>query len=112
MNAQLTESSVSTGHGSVLPPLNQMTRFAILPFVLGSSAILGLSSAQAATSSVEQVTVYQGLASVTRSLPITGSGEQTVVFSCLSPYMDKDSLSVQAIGGVNIGEISIEELTG
>ena len=112
MNAQLTESSVSTGHGSVLPPLNQMTRFAILPFVLGSSAILGLSSAQAATSSVEQVTIYQGLASVTRALPITGSGEQTVVFSCLSPYMDKESLSVQATNNVSVGEVSIEELTG
>ena len=112
MNAQLTESSVSTGHGSVLPPLNQMTRFAILPFVLGSSGILGLSSAQAATSSVEQVTIYQGLASVTRALPVTGSGEQTVVFSCLSPYMDKESLSVQATGSVNVGEVSIEELTG
>ncbi|WP_420229718.1 DUF4139 domain-containing protein [Psychrobacter sp. ER1] len=112
MNAQLTDSTVSTGHGSVLPPLNQMTRFAILPFVLGSSGILGLSSAQAATSSVEQVTIYQGLASVTRALPITGSGEQTVVFSCLSPYMDKESLSVQATGSVNVGEVSIEELTG
>ena len=112
MNAQLTESSVSTGHGSVLPPLNQITRFAILPFVLSSSAILGLSSAQAATSSVEQVTIYQGLASVTRALPVTGSGEQTVMFSCLSPYMDKESLSVQATGSVNIGEVSIEELTG
>ncbi|KRU23716.1 hypothetical protein AS194_00435 [Psychrobacter piscatorii] len=84
----------------------------VLPLVLGGSTVLGLPVAQAATSSIEQVTVYQGLASVTRSLPITGSGEQTVVFSCLSPYMDKDSLSVQAIGGVNIGEISIEELTG
>ncbi|MFK3917411.1 DUF4139 domain-containing protein [Psychrobacter sp. NPDC078501] len=112
MNAQLTDSPVSTGHGSVLPPLNQMTRFAILPFVLGSSGILGLSSAQAATSSVEQVTIYQGLASVTRALPVTGSGEQMVVFSCLSPYMDKESLSVQATGRVNIGEVSIEELTG
>ncbi|MGP4734491.1 MULTISPECIES: DUF4139 domain-containing protein [unclassified Psychrobacter] len=112
MNAQLIESSVSTGHGNVLPPLNQMTRFAILPFVLGSSGILGLSSAQAATSSVERVTIYQGLASVTRALPITGSGEQTVVFSCLSPYMDKESLSVQATGSVNVGEVSIEELTG
>ncbi|WP_394125065.1 DUF4139 domain-containing protein [Psychrobacter nivimaris] len=111
MNAQLIESSVSTGHGSVLPPLNQITRFAILPFVLSSSAILGLSSAQAATSSVEQVTIYQGLASVTRALPVTGSGEQTVVFSCLSPYMDKESLSVQATGSVNVGEVSIEELT-
>ena len=112
MNAQLTDSPVSTDHGSVLSPLNQMTRFAILPFVLGSSGILGLSSAQAATSSVEQVTIYQGLASVTRALPITGSGEQTVVFSCLSPYMDKESLSVQATGSVNVGEVSIEELTG
>ncbi len=112
MNAQLTDSPVSTDHGSVLPPFNQMTRFAILPFVLSSSAILGLSSAQAATSSIEQVTIYQGLASVTRALPITGSGEQTVVFSCLSPYMDKESLSVQATGSVNVGEVSIEELTG
>jgi uncharacterized protein (TIGR02231 family) len=112
MNAQLTDSPVSTGHGSVLPPLNQITKFAILPFVLSSSAILGLSSAQAATSSVEQVTIYQGLASVTRALPIAGSGEQMVVFSCLSPYMDKESLSVQAAGSVNVGEVSIEELTG
>lgn len=112
MNAQLTDSPVSTGHGSVSPPLNQITRFTILPFVLGSSAVLGLSSAQAATSSVEQVTIYQGLASVTRALPIKGSGEQTVVFSCLSPYMDKESLSVQATGSVNVGEVSIEELTG
>jgi len=112
MNAQLTDSSVSTGHGSVLPLLNQMNRFAILPLVLSSSAILGLSSAQAATSSVEQVTIYQGLASVTRALPVTGSGEQTVVFSCLSPYMDKESLSVQATSNVSVGEISIEELTG
>ncbi|WP_114701781.1 DUF4139 domain-containing protein [Psychrobacter proteolyticus] len=112
MNAQLTDSPVSTDHGSVLPPLNQMTRFAILPFVLGSSAVLGLSSAQAATSSVEQVTIYQGLASVTRALPIKGSGEQTVVFSCLSPYMDKESLSVQAMDNVSVGEVSIEELTG
>ncbi|MEZ7518498.1 DUF4139 domain-containing protein [Psychrobacter sp. NPDC078370] len=112
MNAQLTDSPVSTGHGSVLPPLNQITKFAILPFVLSSSAILGLSSAQAATSSVEQVTIYQGLASVTRALPITGSGEQTVVFSCLSPYMDKESLSVQATNNVSVGEVSIEELTG
>ncbi|WP_379543332.1 DUF4139 domain-containing protein [Psychrobacter sp. R86515] len=112
MNAQLTDSPVSTGHGSVLLPLNQITKFAILPFVLGSSAILGLSSAQAATSSVEQVTIYQGLASVTRALPITGSGEQMVVFSCLSPYMDKESLSVQATNNVNVGEVSIEELTG
>ncbi len=69
-------------------------------------------SAQAAASSVEQVTIYQGLASVTRALPISGSGEQTLVFSCLSPFIDKDSLSVQALDSVNVGEVSIEDLSG
>lgn len=69
-------------------------------------------TAQAAQSAIEQVTIYQGLASVTRSLPITGSGEQTLVFSCLSPNIDKESLSVQALGGVNIGEVSIQDLSG
>lgn len=112
MNAQLTDLSVSTGCGRVLSPLNQTKVLTILPLVLGSSVVLGVSSAQAATSNVEQVTIYQGLASVTRALPITGSGEQTVVFSCLSPYMDKESLSVQAANNVNVGEVSIEELTG
>ncbi|WP_250163269.1 hypothetical protein [Psychrobacter sp. WY6] len=48
-----------------------------------------MTPAQAANSSIEQVTIYQGLASVTRALPINGSGEQTLVFSCLSPYIDK-----------------------
>ncbi len=67
---------------------------------------------QAANSTVEQVTIYQGLASVTRALPVTGSGEQTLVFSCLSPFIDKDSLSVQAAANVNVGEVSIEDLSG
>lgn len=72
---------------------------------------LSVTPAQAANSSIEQVTIYQGLASVTRALPITNSGEQTLVFSCLSPYIDKDSLSVQAANDVNIGEVSIETLS-
>ena len=67
---------------------------------------------QAATSSIEQITIYQGLASVTRALPISGSGEQTVVFSCLSPAIEPDSISVQALGNVNIGEVSIQTLSG
>ncbi|WP_083603570.1 DUF4139 domain-containing protein [Psychrobacter sp. C 20.9] len=112
MNAYRTQWSGLTAPARTLSRRSQRSRLMVLPLVLGGSTVLGLPVAQAATSSIEQVTVYQGLASVTRSLPITGSGEQTVVFSCLSPYMDKDSLSVQAIGGVNIGEISIEELTG
>lgn len=112
MKAHPTLWSLSTYDVCALSPLSLMSRCFALPLVFGGSAILGLSSAQAAISSIEQVTVYQGLASVTRALPITGSGEQTVVFSCLSPYIDKESLSVQSMGNVNIGEISIEELAG
>lgn len=112
MKARPTLWFVSTYNIGALSPLNLMNKCFVLPLVFGGSTILGLSSAQAAISSIEQVTVYQGLASVTRALPITGSGEQTVVFSCLSPYIDKESLSVQSMGNVNIGEISIEELAG
>lgn len=77
-----------------------------------SVAALSLTTAQAATSSIEQVTIYQGLASVTRALPMSGAGEQTLIFSCLSPLIDKDSVSVQALGNVNVGEVSIETLSG
>ena len=69
-------------------------------------------TAQAATSSIEQITIYQGLASVTRVLPISGTGEQTLVFYCLSPAIEPDSISVQALGNVNIGEVSIQTLSG
>ncbi|MDN5694879.1 MAG: DUF4140 domain-containing protein, partial [Psychrobacter sp.] len=68
-------------------------------------------NAQAALSNIENITIYQGLASVTRTLPINGSGEQTLVFSCLSPNIDADSISVQALGNVNVGEVSIETLS-
>ncbi len=112
MNARPTLWSVSTYDIGALSPLSLMNKCFVLPLVFGGSIILGLSSAQAAISSIEQVTVYQGLASVTRALPLTGNGEQTVVFSCLSPYLDKESLSVQSMDNVNIGEISIEELAG
>lgn len=112
MKARPTLWFVSTYDIGALSSLNLMNKCFVLPLVFGGSTILGLSSAQAAISSIEQVTVYQGLASVTRALPITGSDEQTVVFSCLSPYIDKESLSVQSMGNVNIGEISIEELAG
>lgn len=69
-------------------------------------------NAQAADSSIEQITIYQGLASVTRSLPVNGTGEQTLVFSCLSPSIETDSISVQALGNVNVGEVSIQTLSG
>ena len=84
----------------------------LAPLSLFSLAAFSVTPAYAANSSIEQVTIYQGLASVTRALPINGSGEQTLVFSCLSPYIDKDSLSVQAANAVNVGEVSIETLSG
>ena len=82
-----------------------------------SSALLVGVSAQATVSNIDQVTIYQGLASVTRSLPISMSnnsaaGEQILVFSCLSPNIDADSISVQAPKDVNIGEVTIETLSG
>lgn len=84
----------------------------LAPLSLFSLAAFSVTPTYAANSSIEQVTIYQGLASVTRALPINGSGEQTLVFSCLSPYIDKDSLSVQAANAVNVGEVSIETLSG
>ena len=88
-----------------------------LPLSLLCTVASGLSffvpvTVQAATSSIEQITIYQGLASVTRALPISGTGEQTLVFSCLSPAIESDSISVQALGNVNIGEVSIQTLSG
>ena len=97
-------------------PLSRITRLMLknltISISLCSMAAFSMSTANAAASSIEQITIYQGLASVTRTLPITGSGEQTVIFSCLSPYIDQDSLSVQALGNVNVGEVSIETLSG
>ena len=88
--------------------------FAKLSSAMGVVAGIAMTSmsVQATQSTIEQVTIYQGLASVTRSLPIAGSGEQTLVFSCLSPSIDKESLSVQASGNINIGEVSIQDLSG
>ncbi|TXD96167.1 DUF4139 domain-containing protein [Psychrobacter frigidicola] len=88
------------------------TPLAIVSITAISLPLVLITTAQAATSTIEQVTIYQGLASVTRALPISGTGEQTLIFSCLSPFIDNDSLSVQALGNVNVGEISIETLSG
>ena len=92
-------------------PSGRISAKLLAPMSLFSLAAFSVTPVQAAMNSIEQVTIYQGLASVTRALPITSSGEQTVVFSCLSPYIDKDSLSVQALDNVNVGEVSIETLS-
>ncbi|MBE0441936.1 DUF4139 domain-containing protein [Psychrobacter sp. FME13] len=112
MQPRLVEPTISTDSTISLRLAKKMATSTFMPIVFLSGATFSMSSAQAAVSSVENVTIYQGLASVTRTLPIDGSGEQTLIFSCLSPSMDKDSVSVQALGNVNVGEVSIETLSG
>ena len=88
-----------------------LSKLSLLGVVASGLTLWVPVNAQAAMSSIDNITIYQGLASVTRSLPINGSGEQTLVFSCLSPTIDPESISVQALGNVNVGEVSIETLS-
>lgn len=102
---------------TLIPNSSNNINLKILPLSLLCTVASGLTvfvpvTVQAANSSIEKITIYQGLASVTRALPISGTGEQTLVFSCLSPAIQPDSISVQALGNVNIGEVSIETLSG
>ncbi len=106
-----------TNFDTLTPNGSNNIKLKILPLSLLCAVTSGLTvfvpvAAQAANSSIEKITIYQGLASVTRALPISGTGEQTLVFSCLSPTIQPDSISVQALGNVNIGEVSIETLSG
>ena len=101
----MTVKLIASNSKAIITPLMPVA-------LLGFTAVAGATSAQAAVSDVEQVTIYQGLASVTRTLPVTAAGEQTLVFSCLSPSIDEGSISVQAPPSVNVGEVSIERLTG
>ena len=93
------------------PKRNRLPLFLLSTVASGFSIFVTVTT-QAATSSIEQITIYQGLASVTRALPISGTGEQTLIFSCLSAAIEPDSISVQALGNVNIGEVSIQTLSG
>ncbi|MBR5495362.1 MAG: DUF4140 domain-containing protein, partial [Psychrobacter sp.] len=88
-----------------------LSKLSLLGVVASGLTLWVPVNAQAAISNIDNITIYQGLASVTRSLPINGSGEQTLVFSCLSPTIDPESISVQALGNVNVGEVSIETLS-
>ena len=80
-----------------------LSKLSLLGVVASGLALWVPMNAQAAMSNIDNITIYQGLASVTRSLPINGNGEQTLVFSCLSPTIDPESISVQALGNVNVG---------
>ena len=88
-----------------------LSKLSLLGVVASGLTLWVPVNAQAAMSNIDNITIYQGLASVTRSLPINGNGEQTLVFSCLSPTIDPESISVQALGNVNVGEVSIETLS-
>ncbi len=112
MRAYFLTAPVSSDQNYSKKPSKLVLKRLMTPLSLVSLAALSVFPAQAAMSSVEQVTIYQGLASVTRALPINGTSEQTLIFSCLSPSIDQDSVSVQALGNVNVGEVSIETLSG
>ncbi|WP_350657098.1 DUF4139 domain-containing protein [Psychrobacter sp. S1-30-MNA-CIBAN-0213] len=112
MRAYFLTAPVSSDQNYSKKPSKLVLKQLMTPLSLVSLVALSVSPAQAIMSSVEQVTIYQGLASVTRTLPISGTGEQTLIFSCLSPSIDQDSVSVQALGNVNVGEVSIEALSG
>lgn len=63
-------------------------------------------------SQIKQVTIYQGKAAVERELPVTGGGEQQVVFGCLSGNVDQNSIQINAPSPVNVGEINVQTLSG
>lgn len=80
-----------------------------------TSALFALSTAvtlpaYASQSSIDSVTIYQGSAAVVRSQSIKPTGEQMVVFDCLSANLDVKSINLAANKSVNIGEISIQQL--
>ena len=64
------------------------------------------------TSTIKNITIYQGKASVERELTAAGGGEQQLVFTCLSGNIDQNSIQVFAPAGVNIGETNVQTLSG
>lgn len=81
--------------------------------MLGLSANTAMANVNSSTASkITGVTIYQGTASVQRQLPISGSGEQHLVFGCLSGKIESNSIQVSASPSVNIGEVTVQTLEG
>ena len=81
--------------------MNLIRRLAALS-LSGLACSAGLA---AATARIEQVTVYPGLAQVSRSAPVA-AGARELVLDCLSPSFDMASLRVEADAGIRLGPVS------
>ncbi len=58
---------------------------------------------------VRSVTVYQGRAMISREATLTlKAGEHSIVFTNLSPYLDRDSLQLRGTGEAVLGECAFE----
>ena len=80
-------------------------RMMTLPVVLLLSVVTAV--AQKHTARIERVTVYTRGALVQRSQAVQlGSGEQTITFTGMSPYLDSRSLQVRATGRLTVLGVS------
>lgn len=85
---------------------------AIISISTLSHSYLAQASITPNTSQIKQITIYQGKALVEREMPVTGNGEQQVVFGCLSGNVDQNSIQINAPSNVNVGEINVQTLSG
>ena len=74
----------------------------------GALLALGCSATQAQTSTsrIDRVTLYQGSATVERTLALT-AGAREAVFNCLPAALDPQSLQAQG-DGVRVGEVRVD----
>ena len=83
----------------------------LAPACAGALLALGCSAAQAqpqpaASSRIDRVTLYQGSATVERTLALA-AGAREAVFSCLPAALDPQSLQAQG-DGVRVGEVRLD----
>lgn len=65
------------------------------------------SQTQASASRIDRVTLYQGSATVERTLALA-AGAREAVFTCLPAALDPQSLQAQGDGGVRVGELRVD----
>ncbi len=94
-------------------PLSKLTKaLTVIALMNTCSVYANTQMGSMSTSNIKAVTIYQGTASVQRQLPISKTGEQPLIFSCLSEKIKKDSIRVNAPKNVQIGELTVQTLTG
>ena len=76
--------------------------------VLGGTAAQAQAQVQQASASrIDRVTLYQGSATVERTLALA-AGAREAVFTCLPAALDPQSLQAQGDGGVRVGELRVD----